>query len=170
MQVAGKGEAKNKVMVNTSNLLIVGTIWADKINTDNAWKKAHTKHLEILQPVKVKGSEDRWVNWFSNKNINYWKYRVKDLLVDMNMVKDEPGWMSKTYLLVYFFTIYMFKISHCFFSKMVYGPRCHTIILMMSGIFSIQTKHNTSYHINYSMLWNFIFTPFRRACCRKFAP
>ena len=61
----------------------------------------------------------------------------------MSMVKDKPVWISKTYFLVYFFTIYMFKISHCFFSQMVYGPRCLSTIPMMPGILSTQAKHNT---------------------------
>ena len=67
IQVAGQFEAKCKSVVNTPNMLIVGTKWVGKINTNNAWRKVCTKHPEISQPVKVKYSEDFQVNWLSLK-------------------------------------------------------------------------------------------------------
>ena len=175
MQVAGHGEAKLKVVVNTDNVLIFGTKWAGKINTNNMWSKECTKHPIKLQPLKVKDSEDRWVNWLSYKYINELKYLVKDLLIDMNMVKYKPGWISNICFLVYLFTTYMLRISYCFFYQMVYGPSCHSIIPMIPGIFQhiknttniINSKQKS--RINYSILWKLIIPPFRRACCRKSA-
>ena len=133
MQVAGQGEEKIKSMFNTATTLIVGTKWSGKINTDNAYRKARTKYPEILQPIKVKDSEDRQMNWMSYKNINDWKYTAKYIYIDMNMIKDELVWISNTYFLVYFFMISMLKISHYLFSQTVYDPRCNYIILMMPG-------------------------------------
>ena len=133
MQVAGQVEKESKATVNTANALIFGTKWTGKINTDNAWSKACTKYPEILQPRKLKDSEDGQVNWLPYKNINDWTDRVKDHLIDMNMVKYESGWISNTYFLVYFFMISMLKISHYLFSQTVYDPRCNYIILMMPG-------------------------------------
>ena len=143
MQVAGQVEKESKATVNTANALIFGTKWTGKINTDNAWSKACTKYPEILQPRKLKDSEDGQVNWLPYKNINDWTDRVKDHLIDMNMVKYESGWISNTYFLVYFFTIYKFKISHCFLLQMMYDLRCHSIILVMPVILLTWTKHNT---------------------------
>ena len=63
MQVAGQVEKESKATVNTANALIFGTKWTGKINTDNAWSKACTNYPEILQPRKLKDSEDGQVNW-----------------------------------------------------------------------------------------------------------
>ena len=87
-------------MITAAQALTVGTLWEDKICPRNLWRKTRTNHPAILQPVKLKNSEDRRVEWLSFKNINTWTDAAKKLLIDMDMVKDEPGYISKYYLLL----------------------------------------------------------------------
>ena len=96
MQVAVKGEEKRKAMDNTANTIIFWTKWAEKNNTDNVWRKARTNQPEILQLVNVKYSEYRRMNWLSYKDINSWTDRVKDILIDMNIFKEELGYIRMT--------------------------------------------------------------------------
>ena len=102
MQVSGGGEATGKKMVTTGAALLVGTQWEDKICPVNLWRKTRKRNPAILQPVKVKDSEDRRVDWLSFKNINLWTDAAKKLLIEMDMVKNEPGFIS-TYLFLPFF-------------------------------------------------------------------
>ena len=61
MQVSGSGVATGKKMITTGAALLVGTQWEDKICPVNLWRKTRKQNPAILQPVKVKDSEDRRV-------------------------------------------------------------------------------------------------------------
>lgn len=63
----------------------------------------------IMNPAKTRDGEDHRVDWLTFSNINQWTDAAKKELIDLGMVKDEPGYISKfvLYLLCPFFCIYV---------------------------------------------------------------
>ncbi len=95
MQIAGEGEATARAMVTTTKALTVGTSWEDSVNADYAWRAVRRRHPEVVMPTKAKDNEDHRVEWLTFQNINDWTDAAKKLLIDMGMVKDEPGIISE---------------------------------------------------------------------------
>ena len=96
MQVSGEGEAKGSHMMKLISGLGSGTKWEGTINPAYVWRKARSSNPAIINPFKVKDDEDRSVDWLTFCNINDWTDQAKRVLIDMNMVKDEPGEISKS--------------------------------------------------------------------------
>ena len=71
------------------------TEWEENIRPEHLWHKVREEHPAILNPVTQKDKKDRRREWLTYKNINDWTDREKKCLVDMGMVKDEPGWISE---------------------------------------------------------------------------
>ncbi len=99
MQVSGEGEANSKKLINVATALIVGTEHEGKMDPAYMYHKARQAHPEIMNPTSKKDNEDHRVDWLTYKNINDWTDEAKRMLIEMGMVKDEPGLISK------FFTI-----------------------------------------------------------------
>ena len=91
MQVSGEGDASAPKMLTTLNALIYGTEWEEQVNIDYLWRRARKDHLEIMNPVRAKNSDDRRVDWLTYKNVRQWNGRAKKFLIDIGMAKDEPG-------------------------------------------------------------------------------
>jgi len=102
MQVSGESEASGPKMTATVIALTHGTKWEGQFNPDYAWRKTRAVHPEILNPVQAKNHEDRRVDWLSFKNINDWTDGVKQYLIDLGMLKDEPGIICEYHLYIMF--------------------------------------------------------------------
>ena len=102
MQVSGEGEANRQKMVIAGKALMMGTEWEQKICPDYLWRKVREDHPALLNPVKQKHNEDRRVDWLTYKNVNDWIDLAKAYLVELGMVKNEPGWISELYFCFYF--------------------------------------------------------------------
>mmetsp|Transcript_11460 Transcript_11460/g.17411 ORF Transcript_11460/g.17411 Transcript_11460/m.17411 type:complete len:192 (+) Transcript_11460:313-888(+) len=91
MQVSGEGEANRQNMVLAAKALMMGMEWEKKICPDYLWRKVREDHPAILNPMRQKHNEDRWVDWLTYKNVNDWTDQEKAYLVELGMVKNEPG-------------------------------------------------------------------------------
>ena len=94
-QVSGNGEMNGRKMVETATALTVGTPWAGRIKPQVLWRKVREDHPGVVNPVKAIDSDDRRIDWLKFKTINEWTDKVKEELIYMGMVKDEPGFIRK---------------------------------------------------------------------------
>jgi len=90
MQLLGEGEASKTKMISTIKGLMVGTKH-EGIDSEALWRRTRKEHAAMLNPISAKNNEDRRVDWLTFKNITEWSAAAKKLLVDLGMVKDEPG-------------------------------------------------------------------------------
>ena len=109
-------------MMITVKALMMGTEWEQKICPDYLWRKVREDHPAILNPVKQKHNEDRRVDWLTYKNVNDWIDRAKAYLVELGMVKSEPGWISE-FLVCFYLTTLQFTFSNTRFHQMGFGLR-----------------------------------------------
>ena len=100
MQVSGESEASGPKMTATIIALVHKTKWEGKFDPDYAWRKTRIAHPEILNPVQAKNHEDRRVDWLSYKNINDWTDGAKKYLIELGMLKAEPGIICEYYLYI----------------------------------------------------------------------
>ena len=105
MQVSGECEASGAKMKATIEALALGTDWESKVNPEYVWRKTRKEHPEILNPVQAKNHEDRRVDWLSFANINTWTDVAKEYLINLGMLKDEPGEICELILFVLPFCI-----------------------------------------------------------------
>ena len=98
MQVSGEGEANKEKMLNAATALIVGTEHEGQMDPSWMYTKTLRDFPEIMNPVKAKDNDDRRVDWTTYKNLNDWTDGAKKLLIEMDMVKDEPGLISKLHI------------------------------------------------------------------------
>ena len=94
-QVSGEGEANRETMVQTTMALTVGTKWENKLKPDYVWRRVRMDHPGLINPSKAKESEDRRIDWLTFWSINEWTDTVKDELIRLRMLKDEPGYIRK---------------------------------------------------------------------------
>ena len=95
MQVSGEGEASGKKMITIAKALTVGTKWDGKVQPEWIWRKTRMDNPAIMNPAKTRDGEDHRVDWLTFSNINQWTDAAKKELIDLGMVKDEPGYISK---------------------------------------------------------------------------
>ncbi len=95
MQVSGLGEASKKKLMTASEALALDTPLEGTYNHEYAVRAARMRHPELLMPVSAKNNEDRRVDWLTFKNINTWTDGVKKFLVEIGMLKDEPGYICE---------------------------------------------------------------------------
>ena len=81
--------------------------------------------------MKIRDSDDRRVDWLSFKNINQGTDDAKNLLIDMGMVKDEPGWISKLLSVLFLFWYRPHIVLPLL--QTVNGPRSLSITQTMLG-------------------------------------
>ena len=94
MQVTGEREASRPKMLATITAFTDGTKY-EGIDADWLWRITRFDHPAILNACRAKNNEDRRVDWLTFKNITEWMSEAKQMLVDMGMVKDEPGIISE---------------------------------------------------------------------------
>ena len=105
MQVSGECEESGAKMKATIEALALGTDWESKVNPEYVWRKTRKEHPEILNPVQAKNHEDRRVDWLSFANINTWTDVAKEYLINLGMLKDEPGEICESIVFVLSFCI-----------------------------------------------------------------
>jgi hypothetical protein len=91
MKFENEGEASSVKMKALTEGLVANTKWQNVFSTEYCWRKTQKNHPEILNPVKAKVNEDCRGEWLSYKNIMEWTAQVKEFLITIGMVKDEPG-------------------------------------------------------------------------------
>ena len=104
MQVSGEGEASSVKMKATLHALVAGTQHENKFSMEYAWRRTRKDHPEILNPAHAKGNEDRRVDWLTYKNIHEWNARAKQILVNIGMAKNKPGFIRKCLFIVELFS------------------------------------------------------------------
>ena len=99
-QAAGAGEVTSRMLKNAVTAATVGTEHEGKFKPDYIVRSARKLHPEVFSPVKSLTNEDRRVEWLTYKNINDWTDLVKAELINLGIVYDKPGFMSKLLLMV----------------------------------------------------------------------
>ena len=94
MQASGEGEATTAKLCRVLAAATTGTEHAGKFNSKYVVERARRDNPHIFQPRKAINDDDRRVEWMTFKNINDWTDAAKQVLIDLEMVKDEPGLMS----------------------------------------------------------------------------
>ena len=94
-QASGAGEATSSMLKNSIVAATVGTEHEGKFNTDYVVTSARRRHPEVFAPVKAITNEDTGVEWLTAGNLNGWTGLVKKELIDIGVVFDKPGHISK---------------------------------------------------------------------------
>ena len=97
-QAAGAGEVTSRMLKNAVTAATVGTEHEGKFCPNYVVRSARKLHPEVFAPVKSLANEDRRVEWLTYKNINDWTDIVKRELIDLGVVYDSPGFISKLFL------------------------------------------------------------------------
>ena len=95
MQASGEGEATTAKLEQSLTAMTAGTTHKDTFNNNYAVRKAMRLHPEVFGPVRAINDEDRRVDWLTYKNLNSWTDAVKKEMVDLGVVFDKPGFISK---------------------------------------------------------------------------
>ena len=80
-------------MMHATVALTVWTKWEDKLDHIQVWNKVRYDHPGIINPVKAKDNEDRQIDLLTFNSINEWTDTVKNELIHLEIVKDEPGYL-----------------------------------------------------------------------------
>ena len=91
MQAAEEGKASYLKMASNISSISVWTKNEEIFNKKYMERKARKFYLEVFNPVKVKGKEDRRVKWLTFGNINKSTDVVKQKLMHIGIVIDKPG-------------------------------------------------------------------------------
>ena len=94
-QASGTGEVSGKSMAHDIYALTVGTKYEGTLDPTYAVRKARNENPAMFNPVMAKNDDDRRVEWLSYKNINDWTDMAKKELIQIKMVIDKPGLISK---------------------------------------------------------------------------
>ena len=102
MQASGQGEATTSKLCKALTAATTGTEHEGTFNNKYVVERARKDYPHIFQPRNTVTNDDRRVEWLTFKNINDWTDAVKKELIDLGVVIDKPGIMSK--LLLYFYS------------------------------------------------------------------
>ena len=94
-QAAGAGEVTSRMLKNSIVAATAGTKHEGNFNARYVASCSRFLHPEVFHPVMALTNEDRRVEWLTYKNLNDWTDIVKRELVDIGMVNDKSGFVSK---------------------------------------------------------------------------
>ena len=133
-QISGKGEASRQNIVATTTALVHGTKWQGKLNPEMMWRKTRQDHPGIINPVNAKDNDDRRVDWLNFNTVNEWTDAVKTFLIDIGMVKDEPGIIREFPEFRLYFN-YCRTLTYCSCSQMAFNLKYLSFIQTTHGSF-----------------------------------
>ena len=95
MQASGQGEATTSKLTKALTAATTGTKHEGTFNSKYVVERARRDHPHIFQPKQAITNDDRRVEWLTFKNINDWTNAAKKELIDLGVVIDKPGFISK---------------------------------------------------------------------------
>ena len=95
LQASGEGEATTRKLTDTLVSLTAGTNHEGSFDPDYAVKKTRRLNPAVFAPVNAINDDDRRIEWLTYKNLNDWTNAIKKELINLDVVKDVPGPISK---------------------------------------------------------------------------